>query len=316
MKIYATYVKGNQQRLIKKLNRNKQFLSVEKYDDYTLIIVTSKKISEKNKIIIKRMKEYFSDIKYVKYIKLYADVTKTRNAKKIQKILHLFFDIDSTLTHTKVKTIDSDVKSYFNKFKELNCILYFCTGRSYQEVMELNQKYDLGPYGIAEAGGIIVGIGRDGKYRFGKNNEPDKSIKYLNDNAIKYTIDPNQSNRLTEFVLLKESIQKNILTKAIKKSKSKVDCHMTKNTYHITSLHVNKGTAINHLIGADELDLNPESNYTIGIGDSELDIPMFDKCQDSYSVGTDIKVRKAAKHNLQKTAPRAIFELYNKLIPH
>ena len=316
MNIFVTYTRGNQQRLVRKLRKDKRFTIIEKYENNKLIITTSKKIFEKNKNIIKTIKEFFFKIKYIKEFELCVDVIKDDFKKKSRKIFHIFFDIDSTLTQTGVKTIDKNVKTYFEKFKQSNCVIYFCTGRNYQEVINLNQIYNMGEYGIAESGGIIIGIGRDYRYKLGDIKQPNVVIKYLEKNEIEYKLDPNQKNRLTSFVILKESIKKQILQKAIKNSKANVSLHMAKNTFHITASKIDKGAAINYLVGPKELDLDFELHQTIGVGDSDLDIPMFKHCNDSFSVGDNKTVRRAANHNLRKKAPFAVEELYKKLFKY
>ena len=104
---------------------------------------------------------------------MYTDTDK-KNSNQQSKIYHIFFDVDSTLTHTGIHTLDKEVKEAFELFKKRKCRLYFCTGRSPSDVKTLIDKYELKHgYGIAEAGGIIIGAGpaRLGYYRFGKRTE-------------------------------------------------------------------------------------------------------------------------------------------------
>ncbi len=58
--------------------------------------------------------------------------------------------------------------------------LYFCTGRSSQDVKKLIKQYKTSPYGIAENGGIIINSNLIND-KFGDRTEPDKLIKYLSD---------------------------------------------------------------------------------------------------------------------------------------
>ena len=134
------------------------------------------------------------------------------------------------------------------------------------------KKYHTGEYGIAENGGIIVGIPK-GRGRNIDRSEPDKLIQYLMREKIDHCIDPKQKTQRTEYVLLKDSIKEKTLKKAIRNSKSKVEYHASKNTYHISNASINKGTAIKFLTSADELDLNPDMDEVIAMGDSGLDIP-------------------------------------------
>jgi len=318
LKIYVIYRRGNQQRVFRKLNSLKLFSKIERQEKNQLRLETKKPIYAKNKLVLKKFVRFFESMKHVKEAKLYLDTEKEKHRrKKHSKILHLFFDIDSTLTHTGVKTINKEVKSVFEDFKTHGCRIYFCTGRSVKDVKDLNEKYELGDYGIAEGGGIIIGVGSSnlGYHRFGKRTEPDKFITYLNQNEIPYEEDSNQSNRLSEWVLRSKSIGKMVLRRAIGNSRAKVEPHFTKNTIHITGSGINKGTAINFL-ASDVLELDSKTHYTIGVGDSDLDIEMFNHCDESYAVGNDKKIRRHARYRLKKMPPKSVSELYNRLFPY
>ncbi len=260
-------------------------------------------------------------MKYVTTTKFYPDQTephkrKSKPKKMDDRRFHIFFDIDSTLTHTGIKTINRDVKDQFEKFKKHDCRIYFCTGRAMQEVYALNEKYDLGFYGIAEAGGILLGDMHAGmNYRLlGKRTEPDTLVSYMKKTHIPFHEDPNQSNRLSEVVLLKKSIGVRSLNSAIKKSGAKVNYYRTKNTIHVTARGVNKGAAIEFLT-SNVLRIGSNTDKVIGVGDSELDLKMFEYCNESYAVGRDETVRKKATYKLRRPAPYAITELYGKLFP-
>lgn len=311
MNIYITLSKGSQKKIIDKLNRTKKFSSIEKLRDDRLLLTTQKPVYAHNLIILKRYYDLFESYNLVKKSKLYPNTAKNNNKQK--SIYHIFFDVDSTLTHTGIRTLDREVKEAFELFKKQKCRLYFCTGRSHRDVKDLIDKYELQHcYGIAEAGGIIIGAGVSslGYFKFGRRTEPDKLIKWMNKNKIEYKEDESQSNRLSEWVLIKESISLKKLKNAISDSKAKVEFYKTKNTLHITAKGVNKGAAIVYLT-SDVLELDSQTYKTIGVGDSELDKKMFEFCDDSYAVGNDVK----AKHKLKKSPPKAVLELYNTLFP-
>ncbi len=207
------------------------------------------------------------------------------------KIVYVFADIDSTLTHTGTSTINHDVESIINKIKDHNGEFYFCSGRSSQNIDELIKKYRTGEYGIAENGGIIVGM-RESKRTFGNRSEPKKLMKYL----LKHTtakIDPNQSSRVTEIVILANSIKEHELEDARKKTNANIEYHASKNTYHISEKGINKGTAIDFL--ANELHFDSELDYLVAIGDSDLDIPMFEHVAKGFLVEPNKDMKKKVK---------------------
>ncbi len=193
-----------------------------------------------------------------------------------------------------------------------NCIVYFCTGRASQDVKKLIKMYKTSPYGIAENGGIIINSSLVNE-KYGDRTEPDKLLNYLSIENIDYVLDSNQQSRKTEYVINKNSISKTRLSTAIKKSKSSVEVHASKNTYHISKKGINKGTAMEYLAGEEELGLD-SLHEVIAVGDSGLDVPMFKFANVSYAVGNaDADIKKAAKYKLRNSAPKAIEELYSKL---
>lgn len=288
----------------------------------------------------KKVKKIIDNLNKITTITPYAvyPLTKKTRKKKTKKkktriisdenykrILHIFFDIDSTLTHKGITSINRNVKSIFEKFKAHNCNLYFCTGRAYQEVKRLTKRYRFGhEYGIAENGGIILGM-EDPESGFKRTDktEPNKVRKHLHDNKIPYQEDSNQKNRKTEIVIDLKSITPGKLNTAIRGSKASVECHQSKKAYHITKNGINKGTAI-EVLTSDELEVDSESEKVIGVGDSELDVKMFDYCDEGYLVPGDNKLKNQIRKNkkirnkvvfLKKTAPHSVAELYELLFP-
>lgn len=222
---------------------------------------------------------------------------------------------DSTLTHPGIKELDRGVKRIFEKLRQQKCSVYFCTGRSDHEVRNLMQMYKTDDYGIAENGGIIINSTLPA-CKFGDRAEPDKLITHMNGHHIPYNFDPDQQTRKTEYVIVKDSIGKNLLEKAIVESGAHVEIHESKNTYHISKTGVNKRTAVEYLTGQKELGLDREAHLIVAVGDSELDIPMFRHADCSYAVGNaDSNVKNEATVCLSSNAPKAVAEIYDHLFP-
>lgn len=325
MLVYATY--GDLRRAQAQLKKLNLFSQISVLTNNRLKLITKKPVYSTDRKEIEKIQNKLSKISAISPFAFYPLTKKPVDNKKQQtkskinddnyrRILYIFFDIDSTLTHEGVSTINSDIKSDFEDFKKHECKLYFCSGRSYQDINRLMKMYNLKPYGIAESGGIILGIGDPERgLKFGDRTEPDKVLAYLRHNGIKYSEDQNQVNRRTEVVIEKKSIKWSILKAAIKHSKAKVDCRISKAAYHITKKGVDKGTAIEYL-KSEELELNKKIHKTIGVGDSDLDIPMIQFCDEFYAVANcDEMVKKAIqkKNILKNKAPKAIEELYHRL---
>lgn len=320
MIIYVSYSRGTKTKTIQQIDKLGEFSTITPLETNQLRLETKKDIAHTETNKIESLKQRLLEISTVteKNLRTYVGLTKEED---IIKRIHIFSDIDSTLTHTGVSVLNRNVKSLIQKITEKNCNFYFCTGRSYQDVQKLMKQYHTGEYGIAENGGIIVGI-PNGHGRNIDRREPDKLIKHLMSKKIDYRIDPKQKTRKTEYVLLKDSIRERTLKKAIRDSKSKVEYHASKNTYHISNVGVNKGTAIEYLTSSNELDLNPDMDEVIAMGDSDLDIPMFEYADKGYFVGKPnpdlVKKLSRFKGKIKRTseAPKALAEVYRDLFPY
>ena len=279
-----------------------------------------------NKSILIKTKDLIKTTKSKKYLQIKNEIKKINNSiiieqsyaidKHKSRIIHIFADIDSTLTHTGTSAINKDVKSMIENIKEQNSEFYFCSGRSFQDINRLRKIYNTGEYGIAENGGIILGM-LEPKEKFGDRSEPDKLMTYLLSN-FKVKIDPKQSNRMTEYVILLNSIKRSELKNAIKKCKAKVEIHTSKNTYHISKRGVNKGTAIEYL--TSELNLDSKIHYHVAVGDSDLDMPMFRYVDKGFLINPDKKMKEECK-KIKKikfigNTPKALKNMYQDLFPY
>lgn len=308
-------------KTIFKLKNTKLFSKIIKLDQQDMLILKTKVPLYDNELErILSIEKKLLGIQTIRSFTFYplktGKISKDK-AKKLKKakIMHIFFDIDSTLTHQGISVLNRNVKEMFEKFREQNCSVYFCTGRSLQDVRKLIKMYKTSPYGIAENGGIIINSSLTNE-KFGDRTEPDKLLIHMTNKNISYTLDSNQQSRKTEYVIIKESLTKTFLNRAIRESKLKIEVHTSKNTYHISKRGVNKGTAIEYVTSEEELALS-SSHEVIAVGDSDLDIPMFKYSDSSYAVGNaDSTVKKKATYTLTNSAPKAIEELYNKLFSY
>lgn len=320
MYIYVNYNKITKYTIneLKKLNL---FKNIEHIEGNTLKCETKKQIYKNNKEKAKKIEKKISGINGIKKISSNMEFKQKQNEqRKHSQIYYLFFDIDSTLTRKGHKTINNNVYTIFQKFLARNCVLCFCSGRSRSDINKLRKLYCTGDYGIAENGGILIGVDPEDKI-FGNRDEPDRMIKYLQKENFRFEIDQKQTGRTTEYVILKTSINYDIYNIA---KKYDVECHESNNTYHISAKDKNKGSAIEYLASIEYLNINFDISKTVGMGDSGLDIPMFEFCDEGYLVGGSTqKVKEQIKKKnlknvkmLKNKAPKAIEELFNKLFPY
>ncbi len=322
MTIHIFCTPNNRNKTIKKLNQLNLFLDIIKTQEPNMLLLKTKKpLYSNNTVTISKLTKTLTDVNTIRSIIILPLKTKTatntpkKRRPRTGKLRYIFFDIDSTLTHTGVSSLNKSIKSVFDDFLGQNCSIFFCTGRSSQDVKKLIKQYKTSPYGIAENGGIIINSSLPNE-KFGDRYDPDKLLTYLSDNQIDYKLDDNQQNRKTENILVKNSISPRTLSKSIKNSKLCVEFHTSKNTHHISKKGINKGTAIEYMTSQDELGLSSD-HETIAVGDSDLDMPMFDFCDISYAVAdADKTVQTKANYVLKSKAPYAIKELYDKLFAY
>lgn len=210
---------------------------------------------------------------------------------------HCFFDVDSTLTKGAPGHISKEVRTIFQNMCDQGVRIYFSTGRSMPEVMRLMQKYSTQEYAIAENGGLLIGFGQDGYTVMGSSDEPKKLFALLQPKGAKE--DTKQMGRITEVVVDKDSISRRQIDAVKTKNHVKVSILESKNSIHITQEGINKGSTMRELCNKLSLNLNYEE--VISVGDSELDIPMFEESDRSYLLGnaTDLAKRNAPESTVR-----------------
>lgn len=316
MRIFVSYKPRTKTKTVNALKSMGLFSDVSDIDGYALVLETAAqtRITQSSLTSIKRK---LGNVPTIVSVTLYHESasTATSGVAGTARLLHIFFDIDSTLTHPGIKILTHRVKTAFSKFRLQKCSVYFCTGRADHEVCELMEMYKTDDYGIAENGGIIINSGLPA-CKHGDRSEPDKLITHMNERRISFCLDPDQQTRKTEYVITRDSITRQRLEKAARDSRARIDIHESKNTYHVGKVGINKGSAIDYLTGPKELDLNSDTHLVVAVGDSELDLPMFERADRSYAVGNaDQKVKAAATVCLRAHAPDAVEELYDHLFP-
>ena len=159
---------------------------------------------------------------------------------------------------------------------------------------------------IAENGGIILGFMLEGYAEVGDKTEPNKVLDYL---QKKYKIkeDMKQGERITEVIFLQSDVSSKQLNEAIKKTGAKVSIHKSQNSYHVSKKGVDKGSAILEL----GKRLKWGNAYKIAVGDSQMDVPMFDACDYSFAPkNADDSARDACTQVLDGNYEEAIARLH------
>lgn len=278
MKVYLALDRNaNKDRMIRKISKFRGVSDV--YDAGENIVVHLKEF------VVNRQEQKIKNL-YKKYNiagvkKVTVTVVSDKSAIKIRgKNLHCFFDIDGTLTRGS-GIINRKIRTIFGKMKKDHGMrIYFASGRSIPRLAKDMESFGTEPYGIAENGGIILGLINN--ETFGDRTQPDVLDSYMRRNCPKVREDIDQDYRKTERIYLQESISRKQMSEYVKKSKAKVDVHPSKNSYHVSAKGINKGTAIEAF--AAEMRFGPD-DFIVAIGDADMDLPMLDASDLGFAVG-------------------------------
>lgn len=237
-----------------------------------------------------------------------------RNAKLRDALaannFRMILDVDSTITRGRTGTIHPSVPPILQKLKDRGIWIYVATGRSSSDLANLIRRYPIQQNSIAENGGIILGFGQDGYIEHGSKNEPMKVLKYVkNKYGVKEDMD--QGERITEVIFLQKDITEDRLNKAIKNTKAKVTVHKSRNSYHISAKNIDKGSAVLEL--ADRMRWG--NSYKIAVGDSQLDVPMFEVCDYSFAPkNCDKYAEDACSQVLDGSYERCLADIYDMIV--
>jgi len=120
--------------------------------------------------------------------------------------------------------------------------------------------YSTGEYGIAENGGIIIGVPME--RRGADRSQPDKLIGHMLKEKIPFAIDPKQRNRMTEYVLLKDSITETALKKG--NSRVKGRRRISRQQKHVPHIPKKHQQGDRHRVSCEQRRTGPESGHSRG----------------------------------------------------
>ncbi len=284
---------------------------LKKYNDFerpsiTYVVVTYSDdhlLSDKGANQLKKKYESLSNV---------TDITVNQaiNAFKeniSDKNCHFVFDVDSTLTKGR-GTIQNKVRNIFAQMNASGHRVYLASGRNEAQLRQDMDNFNTERFGIAENGGIIIGMGSDGHLILGNRTEPDKVLQYMKKHCKKITEDVVQGIRITERIfdaVIKESKFLNY----VKKSNANVEVLASKNSYHVVKKKINKGYALERL--STELRFGND-DVVIGVGDSDLDVPLFGESVYKFAVGNASPKAKKTAIFLSENYADGVQEMYQK----
>lgn len=197
-------------------------------------------------------------------------------------------DIDGTLTENGQGTIHLHALESLRYLENIGCKVIFVTGRSSIEAYILSVFGGTTKVAVGENGGAIT-IGPQQHITFANKEKCIKGYEVLKKNIGGVKLKP-VFKRITEVVLCRTF---DITQGQRVLEENNLDLYLTDSQYaiHINEKGIDKAVGLKKALSI--LDIDPE--YTVAIGDSETDIPMFNMC--GYSIALN-----HAKENVKARA--------------
>ncbi len=214
-----------------------------------------------------------------------SDFTNTHLNKK----MYFFLDIDRTVTWKNTRFIDSKVVKAFRRMKKLGHHIFFASGRPYNDIYDAIREANTDEHGIAENGGVIINATSHGDKTLGILDNCEDALEELQKTLpdLKEKAGP---LRKSEIVLEKTPYSVKKIREVIKQKRLKIQVIPSPTSIHMSEAGIDKGTALNEF--PKYIPINPYR--TVSMGDSEIDIPLFQKSQYSMAVNNaPAKVQKA-----------------------
>lgn len=250
-------------------------------------------------------------VETVKEIPAFIDTsnTKLKDALAINNC-RFILDIDSTITRGGAGTIHHSIPPILKKMKDRGIWVYVATGRSLYDLTNLISKNPIQPHSIAENGGIILGFAKDGYLEWGNKDEPRKVLEYIQ-RKYKKKEDMEQGERITEVIFSQREVSEEQLNEAISATDAKVKVHKSQNSYHISAENIDKGSAVLELASR----MKWGNSFKIAVGDSQLDVPMFEACEYSFAPkNCDEHARSACSQVLNSRYEKCMAEIYDLIV--
>lgn len=315
MKVYLELDKNaKNDQILTKIKKFRDCSTINDTGDH-IVFTLKNPLLINDKITITKIEKKYGGVPGVK--KVIVSPVKDNQSELTNQVkhknFHCFFDIDSTLTKGD-GVINKKIRVIFDKMKNDNGMrIYFVSGRSIPQIIKNMDEFDTEPYGIAENGGVIIGVGINGELVFGDRTEPDVLDAYIKSHCPEIKEDIRQGYRKTERIYLQTSkITEKKFCDYVKKSNAIVGFQSSINSYHISKKNINKGTAVDKL--TCELRFGP-NDITIAVGDADMDESMIKNAEVGFAVGNaTAKAWVAADIPLTYEHDKGIEEMYNKLL--
>jgi len=308
--LFISVKKGQYTNVLAKIKKKKLIIATANRTLNQIVLNYNNLKPRSNKFkIIKSTIDKMTGVESAVVIKGYL---KAKNANMKESLSNntcrLVFDIDSTITRGgSMSTIHPSISPMFQEIQDKGIWIYAATGRSVYDLIEITHNNPIQKTSIAENGGIILGFNSEGYIEYGNKTEPNKILTYLQ-KRYKIKEDMKQGERITEVIFLKSDVTLKQIQEAEKATKAKITIHQSQNLYHISKAGVNKGSAILEL----GKRLKWGNVFKIAIGDSQMDVSMFEVCDYSFAPeNADDFAKESCTEVLVGNYEKAITNLHN-----
>ncbi len=189
-------------------------------------------------------------------------------------------DVDGTLTDSG-GIIDTKAIDLLRKIMSLGIPIFLNTGRSVWENYTLSHFLGFSKFGISENGGVIFYKDPMKVIVLGDISDAYQAYEILS-KKIEGVIINQRMPRLTE-IILERNIDINEANKILQEYRVNAKIVDSGYAFHLSSKHINKGYALKVLCNALKID----NNDVASIGDSEVDLPMFEASGISFWVSNN-----------------------------
>lgn len=278
--LFISTKKGKFDDVIRKIRKKKYVVAAanSKMNEIILNLDTLKPRSDKFKKI-KTIVAKMRDVESVKTIKSHLKAKNTSlNESLSRNHCRLILDVDSTITRGGIGIIESSISPLLQSIADKGIWIYIATGRSVYDLTQIVRSIPVQKTSIAENGGIILGFTLEGYIEIGNKTEPNKILRYLQQKH-RVKEDMKQGERITEVILLQSEVTAAQIRKAEQATKAKISVHQSQNSFHISKSGVDKGAAITELARR----LKWGNAFKIAVGDSQMDVAMFNACDYSFA---------------------------------
>ena len=201
------------------------------------------------------------------------------SSDKSKQKLHIFLDIDSTITNKDRTQTDPRCKNIIKLLHQWGHKVYLISGRSKDKIVKARDSIGAQPLAIGENGGIII-EGNKVIRKLGNKKKCEKEFRKLRRTVKCLKIEPDIKTS-TE-IILKKGTNLTSIQKTIKDLNLNIEITTSKRFWHLHQKEIDKGYALSELMQDSRNRI--EWNNTIVFGDSEIDDSMLSLAKHGYLV--------------------------------